>query len=95
MAVFLIALTKENEGLQDRIEKNYPASAHVKITDTLYMVKPSVASMHAISNEVGISADANAPSGMVIKISNENVTGVLPATIVEWYKEAMSENQES
>ena len=88
MAVFLIALTEPAPDLEVKLTSIFPAMSHIKITDTLYMVKPDVASVHALRSVLGISTDDDAPSGMVIKISNDNTTGILPAVVVDWYRGA-------
>ena len=93
MAVFLIAVPSPNPDLALKISETFNAAKHVKVSDTLFMVKPDVDSIHAVRDQLGISSESeNAPIGMVVRITSENATGVLPRAAVEWYLSAVSES---
>lgn len=93
MAVFLIALPDPNSDLEVKIAQTFPAIRHLKISDTLFLVKPDVSSAHAIQDQLGISLEEVAPNGLVVEISRENTTGVLPRPAVRWFKEALGKDE--
>lgn len=52
-----------------------------------------VLSAHAVKDQLGISLEEGAPNGMVVEISRENTTGVLPRPAVRWFKEALDKGE--
>ena len=88
MAIFIVALISPDEEIKSKIQQSFPAASHLKLTDTLFMVKPQVSSVHAVCEQLGISAGEDSSSGLVVEISDKNATGVLPSAFVDWYREA-------
>ena len=52
-----------------------------------------VLSAHAVKDQLGISVEEGAANGMVVEISRENTTGVLPRPAVRWFKEALGKDE--
>lgn len=91
MAIYLIALTHPRTDVLERVEKLW-AGNHFKITDSLILVAPAVASSRTIAEQIGISTDEDKAMGIVLELS-EKFAGVLPSNSVDWYNNARATSQ--
>ena len=90
MPVYLVALTSENAGAWQRIKDEWPERHHF-INETLALISISngISASSTVSERVGISAEADHPSGMVVRIGEgEDIAGALPTSAVDWLRAA-------
>ena len=88
MTIYLVALTSKNETVWGKIRSRWPDHSCI-INDTLAFVSPEGISTPAkVKEEIGIAADEDGQSGLVIRCDEDSLAGVLPTTAVEWLREA-------
>ena len=88
MSVYLVALTREDEGAWERIRAAWPERHHfVNETLALISISKGISASSTISERVGISAGAESPSGMIIRIhAEDDIAGALSTSAVDWLK---------
>ena len=85
MPVYLIALTEPSPLVLKNIAKEWPGQ-YYKITDTLIMISPAAsAATSAMKEQVGIHVGEEGPCGLVVKIPESDVSGVLPTAAAKWF----------
>ena len=90
MSVYLVALTDENEGAWKKIRDEWPERHHfINTTLALIAITNGISASSTVSERVGIGADPDHPSGMVVRISESgDIAGALPTSAVDWLKAA-------
>lgn len=88
MSVFLVALSEPDTGAWISVQTEWPEH-HLLISDTLALVAPpGIQTTSEIQGIVGIRAELNTPTGMVIELVEGKYNGVLPANTVDWLRKA-------
>ena len=87
MSIYLIALTEPSDEIYEKTEKLGDA---FRLTPTLYLAKPRIATPDSLQEQLGIRPnEEGAPSGLIIDMVKGLSVGVIPKAAADWYHGAL------
>lgn len=90
MSVYVVALIGNPELVEEKIKELWPTEYH-KVAGGLFFLAPrSPSSVGSIRDLLQIGESDDHAMGVVVKMHDNEVAGILPMESVEWYKEAQT-----
>jgi len=88
VAIYLIVLTDNTEGVLEKIDREW-RDRYYQIDEKVMMISvKGISAASQIAEKIGLDTETDAPSGMVVPIDKDTVSGVLRRSAVDWYRSA-------
>ena len=90
MSIYLVALTKPDEKVWERIEQKWSDSHSIASETVAFILSNGESTPFTVRTQLGISTDDQDPSGIVVAIHPYDYSGVVPMDTVNWLRDAES-----